>query len=246
MVVIPALDLRGGKCVRLAQGREEEATEYTATPVELAQEWWRQGARLLHVVNLDGAFGRVSGNLDVLRTITSAVPLRIQYGGGLRSLESMDEAVSAGAGKIILGTVAVEDPSLFQQVIRRFGPDRVIVALDALNGLVVTNGWKVISDIPIGELAESMLNSGVQEVLYTDVARDGMMGGPDLVTLVRLASTGLRVIASGGVASVDDIRAILALKEPGISGVVVGKALLDGRVEFRTLLEVSEEASGKD
>lgn len=239
MMIIPAIDLRDGKCVRLKQGREDAATEYIADPVEMAREWWRQGAAALHVVNLDGAFGRDSQNLGVLRKIASEVSLLIQYGGGLRSLDSMADALEAGAVKIVLGTVAVENPPLLDEALRRFGAERVIVAIDALNGRVVTQGWTTQSDFSPGGLARSMRDRGVKEILSTDVARDGMLAGPDLVTIAALAGSGLRVIASGGISSAADVCAILSMNEPGISAVVVGKALYEGRVTLRELMEAA-------
>lgn len=240
MMIIPAIDLRDGRCVRLKQGREEAATEYSANPAEVAREWCRQGARILHVVNLDGAFGRDSQNLHILRLISSEVPAAIHYGGGLRSIESMTEALEAGATRIVLGTVAVEKPVLLGEALRRFGADRVIVALDAMHGNVVTKGWKAVSDLPLVGVVQSVKKLGVREILYTDVARDGMLAGPDLVTLAALAGCGVRMIASGGISSVADVRAILSLGEAQISGLVVGKALYEGRVTLRELIEAAE------
>jgi phosphoribosylformimino-5-aminoimidazole carboxamide ribotide isomerase len=245
MIIIPAIDLGGGKCVRLRQGREEESTEYSATPVAIAEEWRNQGAEVLHIVNLDGAFGRTSGNLEILRRIASDVLVHVQYGGGLRTLESMQEALEAGAWKLVVGTVAVEDPSLLREALSRFGADRLIIALDALEGRVVTRGWKFLSNRPVLELAGSLQEMGVKEVLYTDVARDGMLAGPNLGALVELASTGLWVIASGGVSSPGDIRAILSLDKSRISGVIVGKALYEKRVTLRELIDVTLEFPAK-
>ena len=240
MIIIPSIDLRGGKCVRLKQGRENASTEYSDDPVETAREFWRQGARALHVVNLDGAFGRDSQNLNLLAGIASEVPLNIQYGGGLRSLDSMADAFDAGAAKIVLGTVAIENPPLLDDVLRRFGTEKVIVALDALNGRVVTRGWKTPGNFSPGELARSMRERGVREILYTDVTRDGMLSGPDLATIAGLAASGLLVIASGGISSAADVAAIRSLNEPGISGVVVGTALYEGRVTLRELMEITD------
>ncbi len=240
MVIIPAIDLKDGTCVRLTQGREDAATNYSGDPVAVAREWCRQGARVLHVVNLDGAFGRDSRNMNILRVIASEVSAAVHYGGGLRSVESMAEALDAGATRIVLGTVAVEKPVLLGEALRRFGAERVIVALDAMNGRVVTRGWKAVSDLPVASLARAVRNIGVKEILYTDVARDGMLAGPDLVPLSALAGTGLRVIASGGISSVADVRAVLSLGEAQISGLVVGKALYEGRVTLRELIEAAE------
>jgi phosphoribosylformimino-5-aminoimidazole carboxamide ribotide isomerase len=243
MDIIPAIDLKNGKCVRLKQGRDEETTVYSDNPLEVAGGWRRQGAGRIHLVNLDGAFGRPSENLDILREIAVNVPVRVQYGGGLRSLESMQEALDAGAWKIILGTVAIDNPALLASALDRFGEERIIVALDAVKGKIATRGWRLVHETSLFDFARSLRNSGVKEILFTDVERDGMLTGPDLADLSELASIGFRVIASGGVSSAGDVRAILALQKPEISGVIVGKALYEGKVTLRELIDVSQESS---
>lgn len=243
MHIIPAIDLKNGKCVRLKQGRDEETTVYSDNPLEVAGEWKRQGAHRIHLVNLDGAFGRPSENLGILRNIVSNTSVHVQYGGGLRSLESMQEAFDAGAWKIVLGTVAIDDPALLAAALDRFGADRIIVALDAVKGKIATKGWRVVSETSLLDFARTLHNSGVMEILSTDVERDGMLTGPDLATLSELASSGLRVIASGGISSAGDVREILALQKPEISGVIVGKALYEGKVTLRELIDVSQESS---
>jgi phosphoribosylformimino-5-aminoimidazole carboxamide ribotide isomerase len=245
MDILPAIDLKGGQCVRLAQGREEASQVYSSDPLSVARGWERQGGRRIHLVNLDGAFGRASTNLDVLRQIANEVPVHIQYGGGLRSLADMQEALDAGAWRIVLGTVAIEDPPLLGAALKRFGADRVIVALDILGGKVATKGWKTISAASLRECANRLAAAGVQEVLVTDIERDGMLAGPNLPLLLEAASAELRVIASGGISSGEDIRAILDLGEPEICGVIVGKALYEGRVTLRELLEIVDHFSGR-
>jgi phosphoribosylformimino-5-aminoimidazole carboxamide ribotide isomerase len=192
------------------------------------------------MVNLDGAFGRASDNLEVLRTVAQGVRPALQFGGGLRTLESMETAIAAGASKIILGTVAVDDPDLLRVALARFGPQRIIVALDSVGGKVATRGWTVVSDRSALELARLLFAAGVREVLSTDVARDGMLGGPNLTELKRLASAGPNILASGGIASVEDVRAIVALGEERITGAIVGKALYEGRVTLPELIEASQ------
>jgi phosphoribosylformimino-5-aminoimidazole carboxamide ribotide isomerase len=237
MDIIPAVDLKSGKCVRLVQGRDDATTVYSDDPITVARGWVGEGARKLHVVNLDGAFGRESRNLEVLGEICRSIDVVVQFGGGLRTLEAMNEAFGAGAAKIVLGTVAIEDPGLLDAALAQFGAERTIVALDAVEGRVATRGWTVVSDRAVVDVAREILNAGVREILYTDIKRDGMLSGPDISTLGDLASTGLSVIASGGVSSADDIRAIAALRSSSISGVIVGKALYEGRVTFRELME---------
>jgi phosphoribosylformimino-5-aminoimidazole carboxamide ribotide isomerase len=240
MHIIPAIDLKGGKCVRLRQGKDDATTEYSADPVGIAREWFAQGAHRLHLVNLDGAFGRASGHLDILRGITALVHPPVQYGGGLRSVDAVEEAFEAGAAKVVLGTVALENPALLKEMMQVREPGRVIVAVDAVKGYVATRGWTSVSSVPAIDLVRRLLDDGVREVLYTDVARDGMLTGPDLSTLEQLASTGMNVIASGGVASVDDVQALLALNNPNISGVIIGKALYERRVSLPELISLGK------
>jgi phosphoribosylformimino-5-aminoimidazole carboxamide ribotide isomerase len=238
--IIPAIDLKSGRCVRLRQGRDEATTEYAVDPLAVAREWERQGAQRIHMVNLDGAFGRASDNLEVLRAVAQGVRPALQFGGGLRTLESMETAIAAGASKIVLGTVAVDDPDLLRVALARFGPERIIVALDSVGGKVATRGWTVVTDRSALDLARLLFAAGVREVLSTDVARDGMLGGPNLTELKRLASAGPNILASGGIASVEDVRAIVALGEERITGAIVGKALYEGRVTLPELVEASQ------
>ncbi len=236
MHIIPAIDLKGGACVRLRQGKDDTATQYSADPVRVAGEWFEQGAHRLHVVNLDGAFGRDSGHLDLLRAMTALHPAPVQYGGGLRSVASVEEAFQAGAAKVVLGTVAVENPALLKEMMQVRGPAQCVIAVDAVQGYVATRGWTSISPIAVVDLVRRLLDDGIREVLYTDVERDGMMTGPDVTTLVQLASTGMKVIASGGVSSVDDVKSLVTLNNPNISGVIIGKALYENRVSLPELV----------
>jgi phosphoribosylformimino-5-aminoimidazole carboxamide ribotide isomerase len=239
LTIIPAIDLKGGKCVRLRQGREADATQYSDDPVEVAREWVRQGARRLHVVNLDGAFGRASGTLGILRDIAQIPNVVVEYGGGIRTMDDIREAIGSGARKVVLGTVAVEDPDVAGEAVRTFGPESIIVALDAVAGRVAVRGWKDLTEIDVIELAARLAANGVAEVLYTDIERDGMMSGPDLATLPLIARAGVRVLASGGVSAAADIAAIRAIGEPGIAGVIVGKALYEKRVTLAVLLDAA-------
>lgn len=242
MDIIPAIDLKGGKCVRLRQGRDDATTEYSDDPLAVADHWARQGARRLHMVNLDGAFGRSSGNLDILRRIAERVDVRIQYGGGLRSLDALEEVFSAGAGRAVIGTVAVEDPALLRDAVRGFGEAKIIVALDAVGGRVATRGWQHMSGESVYDLARRVFDIGVREILYTDIERDGMMTGPDLRTLDELAGIGLKVIASGGIGSTGDVMSILKLNQQLITGVIVGKALYEGKVDLKSLIASTQKS----
>ena len=237
--IIPAIDLKGGKCVRLRQGRDEQTQEYSSDPVAVARGWISEGARRLHVVNLDGAFGRESGNLEFLRAIALEKNVSVQYGGGLRTHDAIDAAFAAGAAKVVLGTVAFAGGELLVDTISRHGAERVIVALDALKGKLALKGWTEVTGRNALDAAVAIRRSGVREILFTDIHRDGMMTGPDLRTLAELAGTGLDVIASGGVASADDVRAIIGLKRSNITGVIIGRALYEGAVELPHLISLT-------
>ena len=236
MEIIPAIDLKNGKCVRLLQGRDDATTEYSADPVATALDWVRQGARRLHVVNLDGAFGRASNNLEILRRIVAETDATIEFGGGLRTIDDMERAFATGIDKIVLGTVAVEDPNVVDEALLQFQRDGVIVALDAIDGKVATRGWKEISEKSVVDVAGNMKKRGVGEILYTDIRRDGMMSGPDLVTLAAIAAMGVQVIASGGVSSKSDVLSLLRLGLSNITGVIIGKALYEKKVSLAELI----------
>lgn len=239
MEIIPAIDLKNGKCVRLRQGEDAATTEYSDDPVAVARDWFAEGAQRLHMVNLDGAFGRSSDHLAILRNVTALGPQSVQYGGGLRSVDAVRRALDAGAAKLVFGTVAVEDPLLFEEMMTLCGPERTIVAVDAKEGKVATRGWTDVTAHDVVAFVQELRRKGVQEVLYTDVARDGMLTGPDTATLLRIAQTGMHVIASGGVSSEDDVRALFELRNEAIAGVIIGKALYERRVTLPALLALA-------
>lgn len=243
MEVIPAIDLKNGKCVRLLQGKDDSTTEYSNDPVAIASDWVKQGAQRLHIVNLDGAFGRASDNFGIVRTIASEVDAVIEFGGGLRSMQSIEEAFDAGVHKAVLGTSAVENRELVSEVVRRFGTERVIVSLDSSGGKVATRGWQAISGLNVVDAATQMMSLGIIEILYTDISRDGMLTGPDYETLIQLAATGLNVIASGGISSNADIIKLMELRSPNIVGVIIGKALYERRILLPALLEELRQQS---
>jgi phosphoribosylformimino-5-aminoimidazole carboxamide ribotide isomerase len=255
MIVFPAIDLRQGRCVRLQQGRAEDETVYGDDPAAVARAWVAQGAQWLHVVNLDGAFGRpASGahrpvNLERLVEIRTTAPhTPVQFGGGLRSLEDVDTALGLGATRVILGTVAVQDPDLVAEALRRFGPEQILVGIDARGGRVATHGWQETSDVTATALGRAMHSRGVTTVVYTDIARDGMLSGLNVQATVDLArASGLRVIASGGVASLDDVVhlrvAQARLTQSGstgrIEGVIIGQALYTGALSLPDAIETA-------
>jgi phosphoribosylformimino-5-aminoimidazole carboxamide ribotide isomerase len=244
MEIIPAIDVKEGKCVRLRQGREDSGTVYASDPVAVALRWKEEGARRLHVVNLDGAFGRESKATDLLRNIVSLTGVKVQFGGGLRTREAIKGAFDAGASSVVLGTVAFEDRDLLAETLREYGPERVIIAIDALNGNVATRGWKELTGRDVHEAARDLRAAGVREILCTDIGRDGMMNGPDLLTLKGLSESGLSVIASGGISSLDDVRVLLAPAYNHITGAIIGKALYEGKIGLRSAIALARSGTG--
>lgn len=254
MILFPAIDLRRGRCVRLRQGDPQAETVFGEDPAAMARYWVGLGAEWLHVVNLDGAFGDYGAtdsegsafaglpiNLRRLAEIRAAVDVPIQFGGGLRRAEDIDLALRLGATRVVLGTVAVREPELVTASLHRFGQERIVVGIDARAGRVATHGWAQTSGIDALNLARAMATSGVQRVVYTDVARDGMLTGVDAAAVAELARhSGLRVIASGGVAGLQDIRALKMHEAEGVDGVIIGQALYTGALELTEALSVAE------
>jgi phosphoribosylformimino-5-aminoimidazole carboxamide ribotide isomerase len=249
MIVFPAIDLRRGRCVRLRQGRAEDETVYGDDPAAVARRWVAEGAEWLHVVNLDGAFGESDGearhpiNLQRLVEICAAVPeTPIQFGGGIRSLADVETALHLGAMRAILGTVAIQNPDLVAEAIERFGAERIVIGIDARDGQVATHGWLETSDTTAVALGREMSWRGVVRVVYTDIARDGMLSGVNVEATAGLArDTGLRVIASGGVASLEDLVRLRAAS--GIEGVIIGQALYTGAVSLPEAIRAARSES---
>jgi len=259
MIVFPAIDLRHGRCVRLRQGRAEDERVYGDDPAAVARRWVAQGAQWLHVVNLDGAFGESQSparrpiNLRRLEEICDAVPeTPVQFGGGVRSLDDVQAALDLGATRVILGTVAVREPDLVTQGAQRFGAERLVIGIDARDGMVATHGWREVSNTTATALARAMRQRGVSRVVYTDIARDGMLTGANIEATAALArAAGLHVIASGGVASLADIRRLKAQShfltsggetdDPSgsIEGVIIGQALYTEAVLLPEALEAA-------
>ena len=242
MIIFPAIDLRQGRCVRLRRGRPDAETLYSDDPVAVAKRWVREGAQWLHVVNLDGAFGVSSPNLRIAGQIAASVEVPLQFGGGLRTLADIEKALGLGITRVILGTVALHQPQLVAQAIERFGPERIMVSIDAQDGRVAARGWRELSDLKAVDLARRMRDIGVQRVVYTDISRDGMLTGVNVPATERLArESGLRVIAAGGVASLKDIQMLKAAEESGIEGVIIGQALYTGAISLPEALAVVEQ-----
>lgn len=239
--VIPAIDLRGGRCVRLVQGDFDRQTVYGDDPPAMARRWAEAGARLLHVVDLDGSKAGAPAQLDTVAAIARAVELPVQLGGGIRRLEDVEAAFAAGVWRVVVGTAAVEDPAFLDAALARF-PDRVAVGIDARDGRVAVRGWLAVSDTDALELARGVAARGARTIVYTDIARDGMLAGPNLEAMHRMAAAvpGVDVIASGGVARLDDV---LALLDTGVRGVIVGKAIYTGDVDLAEAIRRVDAAS---
>lgn len=233
MLIIPAIDLKDGQCVRLRQGEMDDATVYGSDPVDMAARWVQQGARRLHLVDLNGAFDGKPVNGEAVMAIAKAYPdLPIQIGGGIRSLQTIEQYLEAGVNYVIIGTKAVKEPEFVTEACREF-PDSVIVGLDAKNGLVATDGWAEVSEIKATELAKRFEQDGVSSIVYTDISRDGMMQGVNIDATVEMAkASGLKVIASGGVTNMDDIRALREVAEAGILGAITGRAIYEGQLDL--------------
>jgi phosphoribosylformimino-5-aminoimidazole carboxamide ribotide isomerase len=231
VLIIPAIDLQGGRCVRLLQGRADTATVFGDDPVAMARRWVAEGARRLHVVDLDGAFEGAPRQAAVIRAIVEAVPVPVEAGGGLRDLESVGATLAAGAQWAILGTAAALEPALLDAACRRW-PGRILVGVDAVDGQVAVRGWTEMVPLTACELAGRAAAAGAAAVIYTDVRRDGSGCGPSLdTTAVLAAGAGLPIIASGGIAGLEDLLQLAAI--PGVIGAIVGRALYTGAVDLR-------------
>jgi len=239
MLIIPAIDLREGKCVRLVEGRLDRETVYSDNPVAMAALWQEQGARMLHVVDLDGAFSGAPKNLEVIREILAGVDIPVQVGGGIRSLEVVERLLELGVARVILGTVAILKPRTVSEACARYG-EAVLVGIDGRNGRVAIEGWGLTVDKGTVELAREMKELGVRRVVFTDIRRDGTLRGPNIEAIGELArETGLKVVASGGVSTADDLRALKELEPLGVDSVIMGKALYAGTVTLSETLAIA-------
>jgi phosphoribosylformimino-5-aminoimidazole carboxamide ribotide isomerase len=244
MIIFPAIDLRRGRCVRLRQGRFDEETVFSDNPVAMANHWIEQGAAWLHMVNLDGALGQDSPNARIMAEVVAHTNVPVQFGGGLRDLETIEIALSIGPARVILGTAAVRNPQLVAEAIRRFGAESIVVGIDALAGRVATDGWRHVSSVSALDLARRMADLGVIRIVHTDIDRDGMLSGVNVEACVAMAqASGLKVVASGGVGGPDDIRRLAAAREPLLEGVIVGQALYTGALSLPEAIRLASGSS---
>ena len=240
MLIIPAIDLKDGRCVRLLQGRKSDVTTYDADPVEMAQAFASAGAQMLHVVDLDGAFGvGESANRTLVRRIVEAVNVPVEFGGGLRTIADVEQVLALGVARVIIGTLATESTETLKSLVDRF-ESRVCVGIDARDGNVMTRGWEKDSELLATDLARSLAALGIERIVYTDIARDGMLTGPNIEQTVGIArAAGVHVTASGGVSCLEDIRRLRSANEPLVDSVIIGKALYEGKFGLAEAIEAA-------
>src|SRR5690349_4923456 len=241
MIVIPAIDLKNGSCVRLLQGRKSEMTVYNEDPVEVARQFASAGAQMIHVVDLDGAFSESdSPNRTVVREIIEAADVPIEFGGGIRTLEDARQLCDAGVARVVVGTVAAESPDALQKFVDEFSA-RICVGIDARDGRVMTRGWETATPLLAVNLAQSVAECGIERIIYTDIARDGALVGPNIQqTLAVAEAANVRVTASGGVSSLDDIKRLRDAGDARVDSVIVGKALYEGKFKLEEAIRAAE------
>ena len=248
MLIIPAVDIKGGKCVRLLQGRMEDETVFSDDPAAMAQRWADAGAELIHVVDLDGAFEKRPQNLDAVRNIVNTVDTPVQLGGGIRNERTVEAILELGVRRVIIGTEAIRNPQWVKRVARQY-PDQIVIGIDARDGRVAIEGWTENTAIRAVDLAKQFEDCGVAAINFTDIHRDGMQTGPNITETGRLAEAiDIPVVASGGVATIEDIKNLLPLAGVGVSGVITGKALYSGTLDFeeaRALVQAVARRTGK-
>lgn len=244
MQLYPAIDIRGGRCVRLTQGLFDNVTVYSDDPADMARLWAEQGASFLHVVDLDGARTGHSVNEPVIRGIVEAVNIPVQLGGGIRSRETARAMLEMGVRRVIIGTKAAQRPEFLRELVEEFGPESVVAGVDAKDGMAAVEGWEKVSSMSAAELCLRMKDLGVRHIVYTDIARDGMLAGPNTAAVKRLTDeTGLDIIASGGVSCMEDLE---ELCQNGIRGAIIGKALYEKRVDLREAVRRFERRAGAE
>ncbi len=245
MIILPAIDLKGGRCVRLEQGKPDKEKAYSDDPSDTARSWVRQGAQWLHVVDLDGAFAGEPRNFAQLKAIREAVDIPIQFGGGNRSLEILSRIFDMGIDRAVLGTAALRTPGFLEEACARFG-QKVAVGIDARNGKVAVSGWSDVTDVDATEFGQSVVSAGAATIIYTDIARDGMLSGPNMNALKQMAdNVSVPVIASGGISSHSDVAAISRLAPGKIVGMIIGKALYEGTISLRRVIDIAAVSSGR-
>ena len=246
MLIIPAVDIKNGKCVRLLQGRMDQETVFSEDPAGMARKWARAGARLIHVIDLDGAFAKHPQNMNAIEKIVQSVDVPVQLGGGIRDIETIRRVIDKGVDRVIIGTRAVQSPEFVNKACDEF-PGRIVLGIDARKGQVAIEGWSQTTHVRAGELASQFENSGLVAINFTDIHRDGMLTGPNLEE-TRLLAEGTRipVVASGGVSNLTDIHRLLELESVGVVGVIVGKALYSGSLDLEEAIMAVQKHESAD
>ncbi len=243
MLVIPAIDLKNGACVRLEQGLMDRDTVFSQDPAGQARIWQDAGAEIIHLVDLDGAFAGVPRNRDAISAILQAITLPAQLGGGIRDLATIEAYLQLGLSRVIIGTAAQRNPTLVTEACRAF-PGQIVVGIDAKDGLVAVQGWAEVTSVTAVDLAKRFEDSGIAAIIYTDISRDGMMGGPNIEATRHLAtSVSVPIIASGGVSSLQDIEQLMRVESAGVSGVITGKAIYTGALDLRAAIALTKQGS---
>ena len=240
MIIIPAIDIKQGKCVRLLQGRMEDATHYSDNPADMAMKWEGLGARLIHVVDLDGAFAKEVKNFESIRMILQKITVPIQVGGGIRDMKTIERLLEAGVSKVIIGSEALYNPDLVKKAARAF-EGKIVVGIDARNGKVAVEGWSQTSETRAVDLAREFESCGVAAINFTDIHRDGMQTGPNIQETADLArAISIPVVASGGVSTIQDIKNLLEIEHLGVTGVITGRAIYEGTLDLKEAIEISK------
>lgn len=245
MLLIPAIDLKDGNCVRLKQGLMEQATVFSNQPAEMATHWLKQGVRRLHLVDLDGAFAGEPKNFGAIRAILAAVSAEIpvQLGGGIRDLATIEKYLSLGLQDVIIGTAAVKNPAFVREACKEFA-GHIIVGLDAKDGMVAIDGWATVTEHHVIDLSKQFEDDGVNSIIYTDIGRDGMMSGVNVEATQKLAkAVNIPIIASGGITDLDDVRALCAAASSGIAGAITGRAIYEGSIDFAQAQQLADSLS---
>jgi phosphoribosylformimino-5-aminoimidazole carboxamide ribotide isomerase len=241
VIVIPAIDLKEGKCVRLEQGLMDRDTVFNDHPGAQARVWQDQGAELLHIVDLDGAFAGEPKNRSAIEEIVKAISIPSQLGGGIRDLATVEAYLSLGIGRVIIGTAAQRNPEFVKEACRKF-PGRIVVGIDAKNGMVAVQGWAEVTGVTAVELARKFEGFGVSAIIYTDISRDGMMQGPNIEATRQLAEAiSIPVIASGGLSSLKDIENLMTIEPSGVTGVITGKAIYSGAINLTEAIALTKK-----
>lgn len=238
MIIFPAIDLKEGQCVRLVQGRAADKTVYSNEPAKVALDFVNKGAEWLHIVDLDGAFLGKPTNLRAIEAISNNISIPFQVGGGLRTIEDVRLLLKVGAARVIIGTKAVTSPDFIKKLLDEFGAQQIVLGLDAKNGLVATEGWVNTLEVSAWDFGKQMADLGVKYAVYTDIAKDGLLKGPNFTATKEMTTTNLQIIASGGVTSLDDLKRLKEMERDGLVGAIIGKAIYEGKISLEDAIKI--------